>query len=148
MIATLLLAWLALLAAGGTPIGRTLRRWLVAVPAAMLARITRGQLLLGGMIFATVAMTLWLLGHDGLMLLGMAAPEMAGWLAMIDASMLADVALVTLVTASAVRWQALARWVAMRFVRRAPRARRAQRVRRTRPPANDGDRPAWAALAA
>lgn len=146
LIALALGLWLLLRMSDGTPVGCTLRRWLVERPAERLSRVSRGQVLLI-LTLAAVAVTLiWLLEDDGRMLVAFGLPDIAGLAVAIDLGSVLDVAMVAIVAVSAVTLRSAARWIVARPARHRPRAR-AVRVRRERPPANDDDeeRPALAA---
>ncbi|WP_133243816.1 hypothetical protein [Sphingomonas pokkalii] len=133
MIATtLLLLWLALLAAGDTPTGRLLHRVLVVAPARWGLRWSRGNVILivSFLLFATFV--LWLMEEEGGILVGMMAPELIGWVTMFDIGVLVDAALATVTLASAMRLRGFRQWVAARMPR--PRARRMRRPARPRAP--------------
>ena len=139
----LITLWAMLLASRGTAAGRILHRWLVEAPARWLARITRGHVLMASATLIVVATVIWVMQADGLIVLGMAAPDMFVMASMVDVSMLLDVTLVAIAAASMLRVRAIRHWIGHIAPRR-PRAR-AVRVRRERPPANDDeDRPGWA----
>jgi hypothetical protein len=143
MIVALLGLWLALIVAGSTPIGHSLRRWLVVKPAARLSRISRMQIVLVLLLAAAGVGAWWLLGHDGLSLYGMAMPELTGLLASVEVTAFIDAAITVVLVATSVRWRA-----AIGLVRgarsRAVRTRRADRPA----PSNDDEDPAGLALAA
>lgn len=144
MLGVVLGLWLAIWAAGDTPLGRTLRRWTVERPAARLSRISRGQILLMLTLAGIAVALIWLLENDGRMLVAMGLPDIVGLAMAIDAASLLDLALVAVVAASAIRIRTIATRLRSVAARR-PRAR-AVRVRRLRPPANnDDERPALAA---
>lgn len=144
MLGALLGLWLAIWAAGDTPIGRALRNGMVERPAARLSRISRGQILLFLTLAGVALALIWLLENDGRMLVAMGLPDVLGLAMAIDAASLLDLALVAVVAASMIRVRAVVNWLRPRATRR-PRAR-SGRVRRVRPPANDDDeRPALAA---
>lgn len=148
MIGVLLLLWLALFAAGNTPVGQILRRWLVDKPAAALARIERGAVI-AWLILGTIGVACFLvLEEEGLRLFAMALPELAGWVVAFEITSLVDAIAMTLVVASSVRFGAVKAWIAARLpARRAKRARRSRVVRTETPAAND-DEDGAAALAA
>lgn len=129
--AGLLLLWLALFAAGDTPIGRAMRRMLIEHPARRLSRWSRGQVLLVVLTLMVAAAILWVMADEGRLLLGMFGPEVAGALTTFEVSAWLD-ALVTLAaTASALRVRGMRQWLATRMRRGGrPRAVRARRVRR------------------
>ena len=137
--------WLALWTAGDTPVGRTLRRWMVERPAVRLSGISRGQVLLMLTLAGIAVALIWLLENDGRMLVAMGLPEMASLAVAIDAASLLDLALVAMIAASTIRVRAVSTWVRQRIAPRRSRARTV-RTRRSKPPANDDeDRPALAA---
>ncbi|MBO9713103.1 hypothetical protein [Sphingomonas sp.] len=139
MITAIMVMALAMLAAAkGTPIGRAMHRWLVEAPARWASRVTRGHVLLALLMVAMVGGVAWFLKGEGVQLMGMMAPEVAGWLSMIEVSSLLDAALVAAMAATAVRWSAMASMVKARLMRRGVgRARRTRAVRRERKPSND-----------
>lgn len=143
MFAALLGLWAAMLLGGNTPVGKTLRRWLVEKPAARLARISRTQVALVVLLVMT-GVGAWLaLGHDGLSLYGMAMSELTGLLASVEVTSFIDAAVTVTLVATSVRWSAV--------VHRLRGGRtRAVRVRRARRPApsNDDEDPAGLAFAA
>lgn len=144
VIGALLGLWLATWAAGDTPVGRTLRHWMVERPAARLSRISRGQILLMLTLAGVAVALIWLLENDGRMLIAMGLPDVVSLAVAIDAASLLDLALVAVIAASTIRVRAVVNWLRPRAMRR-PRAR-SIRVRPARPPANDDeDRPALAA---
>lgn len=142
MILALLWLWLAMLIAGDTPVGRSLRRWTVEKPAARLSRISRTQVAVVLILLATGTGAWLLLGHDGLSLYGMALPELTGLLASIEMTSFIDAAIAATLVATSVRWRAVTGLVRRRA--RAIRTRRAERPA----PSNDDEEPAPALLAA
>lgn len=130
--------WLALLAARGTPVGRSLQRLLVEMPARRLSRINRGQVLLWCALIGIAVMTIWLLENDGRMLLAFGLPDIASVAVALDLGTLLDVTLVAIAAASVVRVRALGTWLRGRATSRRPR-RRTIRVHRPGPPANDDE---------
>jgi len=130
--------WLALLAARGTPIGRSLQRWLVDLPARRLSRIKRGQILLWCVLIGIAVTTVWLLENDGRMLLAFGLPDIAGVAVALDLGTLLDVTLVAITAASVVRVRAIGTWLRDRAPSRRARGRTI-RTRRPRPPANDDE---------
>ena len=144
-LGALLGLWLAIWAADGTPIGRTLRNWMVERPALRLSRVTRGQILLLLVLAGAALALIWLLENDGRMLVAMGLPDVVSLAIAIDAASLLDLALVAVVAASAIRVRAVADWIRPTARPRRPR-NRVTRTRRTRLPANDDEeRPARAA---
>ena len=143
---TLLLFWFALLVAGGTPIGRTLRRLLVEAPARWCNRWSRGEVVLVlGFVIAAIAIV-WVMETEGAVVFGMMAPEAIAWASMFEIGTLVDIAITTVTVFTALRVQGLRHWIAARFSRRLPRARRTRRPARAA--ANDdGEGPAFAVAA-
>ena len=143
IVGTVLGLLVAMWVAGDTPVGRTMRLWLVERPAARLSRISRGHILLF-LILASIAVALiWLLENDGRMLVAMGLPDVLGLAVAIDAASLIDLALVAVIAVSTIRVRAIMNW--LRPTPRRP-CSRPVRTRRIRPPANDDeDRPALAA---
>jgi hypothetical protein len=147
LVGLLLTLWLALLTARGTPVGNFLHRWLVDRPVQRLARIRRGQVLLGIALLSAIVVTIWLLENDGRMLVAMGLPDVLAFATAIDLATLLDFAAVALVAGAAIRVRSVVAWVVQRTVRR-PRQRAPRTRRAARPPAaNDDDRPAFARAA-
>jgi len=145
MTVALLGLWCTLLLAQGTPVGRLMRRVLVEWPAARLARIRRGAVIVWALLGVIGLLFFWFLEEDGLRLFTMALPEIAGWLSMIEAGALVEALAVAAAAASTLRLGAVRAWVAARL----PLGRRATRARRVRPVAreasnDDEDRAAFA----
>lgn len=130
--------WLTLLAARGTPIGRSLHRWLVEMPARRLSQVKRGQVLLWLVLIGMAVTTIWLLENDGRMLLAFGLPDIASVAVALDLGTLLDVTLVAIAAASVVRVRAIGTWLRGRTTSRRPRSRTI-RARRPRPPANDDE---------
>ncbi len=149
LLATLLGLWAVLFAAPETPVGRLLHRLMVAAPAAFCSCITRGHILLAVAIVVVVASTAWWLEADGLAMLGMATPEITGWIVMFDIATYLDVITAIAFAASMVKFRTARSYIASVIVGRSrpakPRAARAPRRQRLRPPAanDDADGPAW-----
>jgi len=143
MIAVLLAIWATLWIAGDTPVGRLLQRWLVAKPAARLARISRMQVVLVLLLMAIGLGALGLLGHDGLSLYGMAMPELTALLASVEVTGFIDAAIAMTLAATSVQWRALVQRL------HGGRARSVRTRRAERPaPSNDDEHPAVLRLAA
>jgi len=138
----LLLVWAALLLAGTTDTGRSMRAVLIRRPAAWLNRFSRGQAIFTAGVLLFAALLFWLMGQEGLRLLSMAVPELMGLLASVEFTAAIDAVAVAIATAASVRLRGAAAWVRMRLPGRGTRSRRAQRVRRPAPPANDEEGPA------
>lgn len=144
MLAVLLLGlWLTMIAAPGTPVGTMLQRWLVAKPAAALSRVHRGAVLVVLVMAALASIAFLIMGHDGIQLFGLAAPELGTMLAMVDLGVVLDV---TVLAIAAVASGSL-RGVRAVLPRMRPRARtvRSRRVRRADKPAanDDSDGRGW-----
>ena len=142
----LALMWLVIAIAPDTPIGRTVRRGLVEAPATFFNRVRRGHVLLVLILIAACSALLWLIGEESVRLLGMGAPELASWLALVDAATILDVAASALLVAASVRRDAVRDRLdgAWRRVARRPRSLRsprASRVRTERPADNDDEEP-------
>ncbi|HEY0623809.1 hypothetical protein [Sphingomonas sp.] len=138
----LLLVWAALLLAGTTDAGRSMRAVLIRRPAAWFNRFSRGQAIFaaGALLFA--ALLFWLMGQEGLRLYSMYVPELMGLLASVEFIAAIDAIAVAIATAASVRLRGAAAWVRMRLPERAAGRRRAPRSRRPAPPANDAEGPA------
>ena len=146
MLSALLILWMALFAARGTPVGRAMRRVMVEAPARRLSRITRGNVLLAIVALSLIVGAIWLLDNDGRMIVSMGLPDFLSFAAAIDLSALLDLAAVAVIAATTIRFRAVGSWLRHRLAPpRRPRAR-SLRIRRQRPPANDDERrPALAA---
>ena len=138
MLVFLVTVWAAMFVARGTRVGDAIHRMLVEAPARRLSRITRGNLLLAGLILMTVIGVICLLDMEGRMILSMGLPEFAAFAAAVDLSALLDIVVVAVVASSAVRVRTVRAWLGQRIAPRRPRARR-PRVQRLRPPANDDE---------
>ena len=140
VILTLLAAWAVLLHAPDTPIGRGIRAGLVVLPAHMLSRVTRGR----WMALAIVAGLLtigWWVGRDALTIVATSAPDVVLMLGSVDLSVLADVAVVAVLTWATTRGGAIgARWrLDKRRLGRPARHARRRRTTGTPHAANDDD---------
>lgn len=148
MIATLLALWAMLLVAGGTPAGRLMRRMVVEWPAARLARVSRGAVIVWLILGAIGALCFWFLEEDGLRLFTMAMPEVAGWITAFEIGSTVEALVVAVTAASTLRMGRVRGWLAARM-RIAPRTKRARRTRpAVRVPANDDEDGGGIALAA
>jgi hypothetical protein len=130
MEAALLGLWLALLVAGHTPTGRTLRRALIEAPARWLMRWSRGDLLLMLLLVAGAALVIWLMENEGRLLLAMFGPEVVSTLMMLELGTWLDGVVTLVAMGSALRLRGLRHWLAMRLPGARPRAVRTRRVRR------------------
>ncbi|MDF7775124.1 hypothetical protein P1X14_07690 [Sphingomonas sp. AOB5] len=147
LLAGMIALWAALAAARGTPVGDVLHRWLVAKPAATLSRIRRQTVLAATVLIVTAFAAWWVIGHEGVLIYSMALPELTAALAMIDLTVMVDVAIAFVAAASAGGWRAvrttLSHWLARA---RTPRTRRTRRP--GKPAANDdGEGPVFALAA-
>jgi hypothetical protein len=129
MLVALIGLWYMLLLAEGTPVGRLMRRVLVEWPAARLARIQRGAVIIWALLGVIGLLCFWFLEEDGLRLFTMAMPEIAGWLSMFELGAVVDALVVTVAAASTLRLGAVRGWLAARL----PLGQRATRARRVRP---------------
>ncbi len=143
---TLLLLWFALLVAGDTSVGRTLRRVLVQAPARWCNRWSRGDVLLILCFLAVAAAILWLTEAEGRLFLGMFGPDILACASMLELGTLLDVAVTAIAVFTTLRVQGLRHWMTARFGRRLPRTRRTRRPGR-RAANDDGDGPAFARAA-
>lgn len=138
MAVALALLWAAMVMAGRTPIGRAMRRWLVEAPARQLGRIHRGTVITMLLLAAMLGAIALLLEGDAFRFAAMATPEVASWIAMFEVSAWADAIALAVITASTVRWRAVAGWVKAQIVRKPrPRARRSRNIARRERPSND-----------
>lgn len=149
IVVALLLTWGALVLAGDTPAGRTLRQMLVDWPAARLSRITRGHVTLAIVLFGGTALLVAVLGHEGARIIAMGLPELASWITMFEVTAYLDGAIAVITAVSAARITGVKAWLRTlplpgRARGRAPRRRRT--VQAMRKPAND-DEPGWAMAA-
>ncbi len=150
---TALAFWLTLLIAPDTPIGRALHHWMVAIPARRLDRIGRGHVLLALLLLAAVSVVIWIMEQEGILLMSMAAPELAAFLTTVEISAYLDVVAALAITASSVRLRSIVtrfRTGIGRAIRSSPRTTRERKTaRRTRPYAanDDGDQPEHAIAA-
>ncbi|WP_448662207.1 hypothetical protein ACG3SL_16245 [Sphingomonas sp. CJ20] len=136
----LLMLWLALLVAGDTPAGRTLRRIMVEAPARLLLKWSRVGKVATVAIVTLTALAAWLLDEEGRMIVTMMAPEAIAWFSMFEVSLWVEAVVTLAATASLLRVRGSMTWVAMRLLpaRRArPRAAATRRPRRA--PANDSE---------
>lgn len=134
---TFLALWLTLRLCPDTPVGEMLRRTLVELPAAWLARLTRGQLLIGITAFAATAFIMWLIGSEAARLMSVAVPDTFVWLTTFEVTSYADALAAIAITASSVRWREL-----MKRLQRRPQRRRevARAVRSRRAPRRLADK--------
>lgn len=148
LLAILIATWATLIAARGTPIGAAMQRWLVEKPAAMLSGIHR-QTWLALLALVVIGFTCsWVIGKEGIMLYGMALPELTAAMAMIDLGVMVDVAVLLVATASTGGWRAVRTMVSVWLGGRSRSARTRRTRRPQRPAANDdGERPGFALAA-
>lgn len=108
MLLCLLLGILAtLIAFPQTPIGRALHRLLVAPLARRLNRIRSGHLIFAAALIGFATALVLLFEWEGVRLVGMAAPEVASWLAMFDAAAVLDLAAVAIAMAATTRFRTI-----------------------------------------
>lgn len=144
MLVLLVTVWAAMFAARGTPVGAAMHRMLVERPARFLSGVTRGQWLLAGLALVMLLGFVFVLDAEARMIAMWGMPEALPMLTTIDLSVLLDLAVVTVLTATTVRLRTVRMWIGHRLTPRRPRSRTV-RVRRERPPANDDeDRPVFA----
>ncbi|MBH9538742.1 hypothetical protein [Novosphingopyxis sp. YJ-S2-01] len=150
LVAVLFGVFLILKAAPDTALARFLNRWLVRQPADALNRVSRGQVLVTLASVIVAGLLIYAESGEGLRLLGLATPELMGWIAAFDIATTADLAMAGLLAWS-VRSRGMMRaWIgAIRPARRA-KARAKRRQFRTPPKlaANDDENRRPAALAA
>jgi hypothetical protein len=143
----LLLGWAALLLAGTTRTGRSMRTALIERPAAWMNRFRRGQAIFAALLMLFASLIFWIAGEAGLRFVSLYAPELIGLLASVEFTAAIDAVAVAIATAASVRLRGMMAWVKMRLPERRSRKRRTQRTRRPTSPANDADGPAPALLA-
>lgn len=153
MLIVFLMSWTALMVAGGTPIGRSLYRVMVEVPAAAASRLTRGHVAMAIVILILVVLHVSAGDDDPVRMVSLFAPDLAMWLTGFEISVVIEAA-----ASFAAAWAALRRvnvssvlaTLALRFAKhpksRADRARRSRRRHRASP-ANDDEDGAGFALA-
>lgn len=150
IVTSLLLLWMALLMAGDTPIGRSMRWALVDWPAARLSRLTRGHMVLALLLFLFGAGLVWLLEGEAFRILGAATPEIIGWASTFEIATIVDLFTATLLAASGLRLRnmvaTLRNFVGHRGVRRA-RTRTHVRPRRPAVSNDDEEGPAFRLVA-
>lgn len=145
----LLLGWVAVLLAGTTRTGRSMRRALIERPAAWLNRFSRGQAIFAALLMLFAGLIFWIMGEAGLRFASLYAPELIGLLASVEFTAAIDAVAVAIASAASVRLRGMMAWVKMRLPQPRSRMRRTQRAQqRPCPPANDADGPALHACAA
>lgn len=147
MTGALILIWLALLAAGETPVGRGMRRWLVERPATWLAQFTRGQVILLGASMLFGVLLFWMMEDEGLRLFAMYAPELMGMVASLELASTIDIIAVAVSTTAMARARGLLGWLQASLPARNPRTSRRRRSKPDRAD-NDDDGPAPALASA
>lgn len=133
-----------------TPVGRSLRHWLIEAPARWLNRKTVWRTLFYvGLAAAGLAMIV-LFEAEGALLYGAMAPEILTWAMLFDVGVLIDALLIAAaVTATnglrvaRMRARALAERLVTTIRRTAGRGRRARPALRPAKKPADDDRPAW-----
>ena len=150
MTVALLFAWFALLVLPDVPARRALERVLVEAPARKLNHINKGLVIVTVAIAMLGLVLFHFLEQDGLLLLNMAAPELAMMLGSVEMTTLIDVVASALMLSAGLRLKSVFAQVAAMFPARAPRRTRARRTRSERTIAanDDEDRPAGLQLAA
>lgn len=107
LLGPLLLLLASMLIVPDTQIGRFLHQIMVDRPAAALARVTFGHIVLGSVLLMAVVITLWLMQNEGLRLLSSFTPETLAWIVAFDIpTYLEAVSALALIT-SAVRFRAI-----------------------------------------
>jgi hypothetical protein len=140
MTAILLGLWATLLLSRGTPIGRWLEATLVVTPARRLSKVSPGQWLVLAALLVSVGAILWFLEEEGRLLLGMAGPEIVGFLSAAEVTAYADILVATLVALSAGAPRGVAAQVRHRIARaRGRTTRRHPHVRADKRPSNDDE---------
>ncbi len=133
IVMTFLALWLMIIVAPDTPLGRLLRSCIVDRPASWLGHVTPSHIILAVLILSLGAAAVWAGGADAARMLGMATPEMIGWIAMFDVATYIDV----VVALALVRSKFRLRMIAARFVSllsaKSRNRRRVAHIRRTRP---------------
>jgi len=137
----LLLGWVAVLLAGTTRTGRSMRGALIERPAAWLNRFSRGQAIFAALLMLFAGLIFWIMGEAGLRFASLYAPELIGLLASVEFTAAIDAVAVAIATAASVRLRGAVVWVKTYLPGQRSRNRRTQRVRRPSPPANDSDGP-------
>ncbi len=145
MTATLLMLWLALLAAKGTPAGRLLNRLMVEKRAAWLSRVRRGSVIAFGLL-GTALIVAGMMGHDAPVIAALSMPELTAVLASAEMTIWIDAAIAVGGAASLLHAKGAGQWLRARIGVARQRAARTRRPRRPAEPSNDDD-PAWALAA-
>ncbi len=141
---TVIACWLVMATAPRTPIGKALRRVLIDMPAARLARFTRGDAAVMFLLMLTAAMVTLVGEGDGIRLLTLAAPDVAIWITTFEISAYVDILMAVAAAASSLRVRSFMTRRLSVFTRRpaAQKHKRAIRSRKTRSTnaSNDDDR--------
>tara|TARA_B100000929_G_scaffold286112_1_gene270682 strand:- start:6 stop:464 length:459 start_codon:yes stop_codon:yes gene_type:complete len=150
LVAVLFGVFLILKAAPDTAMARFLNRWLVRQPADALNRLSRGQVLVTLALVIVAGLLIYAESGEGLRLLGLATPELMGWIAAFDIATTADLAMAGFLAWSARSRGMMRAWIgAIRPARRAkPRAKRRQLRTPPKHAANDDEDRRLATLAA
>ncbi len=141
---------LILKAAPDTAMARFLHRWLVRQPAEALNRVSAGQLAATLVIMMVAGLLIYAESGEGLRLLGLATPELLGWIAAFDIATTADLAMAGFLAWSARSRGMLRAWIGvLRPARRTrPRAKRRPLATPPKHAANDDEDRRSAAIAA
>ncbi len=107
VLGPLFLLLATILAAPDTQTGRFLHHLMVERPAAALARVTFGHILLASALLAAAVIMLWLLQNDGLRLLASFTPGTISWIVAFDVSTYLEAVSALALIASAVRFRAI-----------------------------------------
>lgn len=152
----LVLLYLAVLVAGLMPetaVGRALRRVMIDLQNAVIARFTPGKLLLIVCFALIVAAVIAIARADVMLLVAQGLPEAIGWFFTFDVVTYLDVMALAWLLAATVRLRAVAQplspWVArvrrgVAVMRLSSRSRRARRLVRKPAPKSSDDDGGWA----
>lgn len=86
-----------------TPLGRTLKRWLVETPARVVARFSPRRLVGPALLALAGVVLVVLFEAEGLRLFALAAPELVSWAVMFDITVTLDLVAASLAMAGATR---------------------------------------------
>ncbi len=140
-----------MLLASDTALGRSLRYWLVARPAARLTEVTAGRMIVVAACATIGGLVLWFGGQDGARMLGLGLPDFATAISALEVSAYLDVLVAVVATASLVRLRgggAIVISLIRRLTGRENRTRSSRRRPVDRDAANDDERRADVLIAA
>jgi hypothetical protein len=95
--------WTLLLLSRGTSTGKFLYRWMVEWPAGWTISLSRGHAIVLLSFLAVISALVWFEQGEALRLMGLASPEVLGYITMFEISTFADVVAVAALTWSNLR---------------------------------------------